>query len=502
LNICGTEDSEITDFNDECDSMFKYDFDNYGTFDIDKAKRLCSRSGTQSNKYKKLILFVFLLYVGMNQYGCLQDEGNGRRRPIYVGQNINHVLQFYLDTIINIEDETYKTHLSMQDIPTEVKETAFELIDEFHAIGKTYKLQVYNKMNYMIDKIKNVLNHGLYISIGLYFGDSKFYDAFYNYEKGSKRPALRSLDIKKEYNPHAMVIVDYCIDKGKDVFLIKNSWSKDWGINGTIQLKLSEILLLEPIFLWIEPTDFGEFTHNKSTECTFYSEDEIIHEDPILRELFDDFSIWYDINVGTKEINEQILRKIYKKYCSDELSDGELQDMIYVVVPGDSISKEDFLYFIIQPSLPLFKWYKLFDSIKINILERNRLEYIKWFEDKTREYHETNITKDVLTQLYKDYVSDVELDEGQIDTMIHEINKNENYIDEGIDEGSFLALMNGDIPSLEWYRLINRVKVDIKKNIQISVQQNMQTAGNKKRRTKRMKNRKKKKTTRQRKNKI
>jgi len=417
----------------------------------------------------------------MNHYGCLINEGNGKRRPTTRGQQTDEVLQFYLDTIINIGNETYKTHPSMLDIPIEVKETAFKLIDQFHAIGKTYKLQVYDKIYNVIDKIKNALNHGLYISIGLYLGDSEFYDAFHDYEKGSKRPALRSVDIKNENRAHAMVIVDYCIDKddGEEMFLVKNSWPKHWGIDGTIQLKTSEILLIDPQFRWLEPSDIGEFTHNKTDKCILHGEDEIIHEDYYLRKKYDVFTTWYNHMIGiNKNVTMKTLHKLYNLYVNVDLTEEEVNEMISLVSKGSTISKDKFITIISGNTTPSFKWMNFKSFLFSNINENKKRVYSEWYDSNigVDEY----ITADILHELYLFYIQD-DLTDKELDDMISDINQSDS-----ISKSEFVDLMLSyeRPPSYKWNKLINIIN-----SLCFTKNDVFQAAGNK-RRTKKTKRRK------------
>lgn len=475
LNICGTETSEITDLNDECDSMFSYDFDNYETFDIDKAKRACSRNGVPTDKYRKMILYVFLLYVGMNHYGCLINEGNGKRRPTTRGQYTDEVLQFYLDELINVKNESYKTHPSMQDIPREVKEQAFVMIEQFHALGKTYKLHVYSRgniaANNVINKIKNALNHGFYISIGVNLGDSEFRDAFHEYSKDAKRPALRSMDIKNEYHSHAMVIIYYCIDKNEEMFLLKNSWPKDWGIDGTIQMRKSEILLMDPEFRWLEPTDIKQFTRDKTDRCILQGEDEIIHEVFSLRKKYKDVSSWYDNNIGKNEtVNDRTLHKLYKQYVKTDLTNEEIEEMISNVTRDNFISKDDFVSTVIAESISSFKWFNFSRYLFYDIIEKKNSEYDKWYDNNIGidEY----ITADILHELYLFYIQD-DLTQPEVENMISDINQSDS-----ISKSEFVDLMLSyeRPPSYKWNKMINIINSLCFKKKDV-----LQAAGNKRR---------------------
>jgi hypothetical protein len=70
-------------------------------------------------------------------------------------------------------------------------------------------------------------------------------------------------NIKKYSNiTHAMTVINYYYttdknDKRTMMLIIKNSWGKDWGLNGTISYSLNDLLELQPYFAYIRPFDLN-----------------------------------------------------------------------------------------------------------------------------------------------------------------------------------------------------------------------------------------------------
>jgi hypothetical protein len=299
--------------------------------------------------------------IALNHFECLEDIGSGQRKILDEGRTILPSFRFYIDEILNNKTDSYKTKDYVEDIPQSLKEEAFQIIDEFHASPTEYKLRgtsYKNNDNILLSILQNVLNNNYYIAIGVFLGHNIFSNKFHAYNKDAKRPALKRFDLDthtdtdiEKDSSHAMTIIDYYTYQGDVLFLIKNSWGNDWGVNGTILLKWSELKKMHPHFAWLQPNDMSTKSIDGDREIRNYSpeNDEIIDE----TEPSEYRSNIYDILVGKEGDSEPVAlkwRRICSMFYNSSLTDEQCEDHIRIMLEQNNL-------FIYEYDVPLVTGY-------------------------------------------------------------------------------------------------------------------------------------------------
>ena len=225
-------------------------------------------------EYNNIMLFMYIVYVFIDKYGCKGNSDDVAMRYFvthFLNSNcviepknkIRHSLYCFIDSIMPFS----KT--KCDDFPPHFCEVAENLLKKFRqendrtdSIKKTkFLFQVTTE--YLIGnfyKIKDILDKGLYLTIGLYS------NVFERYIKHPDETITR--DFAKEIETgeqHSMTVVGYTENKEYEEiqgkysniysFIIKNSWGENWLDSGYILLPVHYLLQYNEITLyWIDPT--------------------------------------------------------------------------------------------------------------------------------------------------------------------------------------------------------------------------------------------------------
>jgi hypothetical protein len=81
------------------------------------------------------------------------------------------------------------------------------------------------------DQLKGAVSQVGPISIGVGAGN----DAWFHYTSG----IIDSIDICKPNLDHAVLLVGYGSENGRDYWIVKNTWGSDWGENGYVRILIS-----------------------------------------------------------------------------------------------------------------------------------------------------------------------------------------------------------------------------------------------------------------------
>jgi len=319
-NVLNIEDNE----NDECDVLYSRFMD----FNYEYAKETCIKNGN-SSAYKKILLYYFFYCLGNAIFSCELDVETKKKRLLHEsfkytdtgyqvepdpeektkkyrtsrGMSPRVVYSTFLEDVLN--NKNFANHKSVQNIydiglvwentRLEFETIVYPLISEF--IKQTRGNCLYKSI-YCInwdpiknrEELENLFSHGLYASIGVNLGDGEYIKKFDNYtpnpetEKLPKKPFAGFIKNYEE-GGHVMTIVAYYNIIGDEFLkelIVKNSWSKGWGNNGTIKIFSSELMGLGSLISWIEPADFKVLKQKKEIKTVDKESDEnldFIYED-------------------------------------------------------------------------------------------------------------------------------------------------------------------------------------------------------------------------------
>jgi len=229
-----------------CDDMYEYIKD----FDATYAKKKCS-----DNSYKKICLYVFFFRLGMLIFSC------GRTG---IGNTSNKFMDILKEPRTEIIEKLYEDEDEDEDESDNKRriiQIAMILVREFRKKIKEYrvKMPLLIPSNFRVTRqtseITRNLDKGLYVLLSINIGKGKYSEEFNEYKTNMKKPFAKYINHgATDYDGHAMVITGYSkIYKSKDIaFHVRNSWGKQWGNNGYIDILSSELPILNASFLAFE----------------------------------------------------------------------------------------------------------------------------------------------------------------------------------------------------------------------------------------------------------
>jgi hypothetical protein len=219
-------------------------------FDATYAKKKCS-----DNSYKKICLYVFFFRLGMLIFSC------GRTG---IGNTSNKFMDILKEPRTEIIEKLYEDEDEDEDESDNKRriiQIAMILVREFRKKIKEYRV----KMPLLIpsnfrgtrqtSEITRNLDKGLYVLLSINIGKGKYSEEFNEYKTNMKKPFAKYINRgATDYDGHAMVITGYSkIYKSKDIaFHVRNSWGKQWGNNGYVDILSSELPILNASFLAFE----------------------------------------------------------------------------------------------------------------------------------------------------------------------------------------------------------------------------------------------------------
>jgi hypothetical protein len=250
----------------ECDELYDntlYDPNDVAGILTDAEEKCKDKGEDKKNTYLKLLVTLFFTHMSMEYLGCLADYNDG---VTFRSNPFNYFL-----TILNGEtpivrhiSDFYKTRIGQQ-FNIESKPIILDLLKTVKHRSKflvvSFPMSKYD-ISSTEDKLKEVLNKGLYVSLNINYGIGEFKKFFFGYRDDEfMKPIAKTI---KEHSKitHTMTIINYYYttdknDKRTMMLIIKNSWGKDWGLNGTIHYSLNDLLELRPYFAYIQPSNLS-----------------------------------------------------------------------------------------------------------------------------------------------------------------------------------------------------------------------------------------------------
>jgi len=335
----------------ECNELYTH----INEFHYTIAKETC-----EPGAYEKLLLYFFLFCLGYSKFTCAINKETQQNEQSINGQSSERVLEFFTDNLLNNRDfrnnefvknigesglVSYSTNPDEDTTQKEFERVIYPLIDNFHRVTKKQKVKYsVNKIDMntpgILDTIKELLNHGLYIGIGISIGDGKYSDKFTEYKAdGRPRPIAKHIDMKGDLGGHAMHVIDYSNIENKPDILqltIRNSWGNDWGNNGKINMLSSELKQLTARFSYIRPSNLN-ILQQKADNHPIVPEDkntEDIYEFDELYEIKKEKVLELLRRFG--DINKKKFHDLYEILVGDNLYDDEINEVFNEINHNDS----------------------------------------------------------------------------------------------------------------------------------------------------------------------
>jgi len=546
-NVLNIEDNE----NDECDVLYSRFMD----FNYEYAKEKCIKNG-DSSSYKKILLYFFFYCLGNAIFSCELDVETKKKQLLHEsfkytdrvdvdpeektkkyrssrGMSAIIVYNTFLEDVLNNEnfmnhesvENIYKIGLVWESTRMEFETIVYPLISEF--IKQTNGNCIYKSIHCLnqddvIEKktkeekreeLENLFSHGLYASINVNLGDDEYIRKFSNYipdpETGQLpiKPYAGFIKNKKE-GGHGMTIVEYNNIKDNEMLkelIIKNSWGKEWGNNGTIKIFSSELIGGGSFITWIEPADFKVLKQTKEIKTVdkeprenldfIYEDFNYVYHTKILKllevifngeeidskkfkaffktltniniykdkinNIFKEINDNNDVNINAQklalfllfnfecvtyefdDLREAVLKKINEPNYEDSLNDIKTQYNLEL----ETTSIDDDYEFS-----PLFSDnYRIFIPYK----EEHALPFLRSLSDSNLK-----INKERLKKMYFNLVGD-DLFPDELEEIIHDVNG--NVADELLDVNKlnnlFKTFTNKSVMSVKLQKLRNAVIV-------------------------------------------
>ena len=246
----------------ECDEL--YDNTQYDPNDVARiltdAEEKCK---DKENAYLKLLVTLFFTHMSMEYLGCLADYNDN---VIFRSNPFNYFLTILngKTPIVRHISDFYKTRIGQQ-FNKESKSIILDLLKTVKHrskfMVKSFPMSKYN-ISSTENTLKDVLDKGLYVSLNINYGIGEFKKFFKGYRDDEfMKPIAKTIKEHSNIN-HSMTVINYYYTISKSgertmMLIIKNSWGKDWGLNGTIHYSLNDLLELRPYFAYIGPLDLS-----------------------------------------------------------------------------------------------------------------------------------------------------------------------------------------------------------------------------------------------------
>jgi hypothetical protein len=413
-------------------------YDDLNNIDIAVTKRKC-----KGNDYIKILLYYFLFSLGNAKFSCKIND-KGTIDIVEEGKGFYDVFKFFHDEIL--DNPSFRNNKNVQNLKRyglisketqqEFENILYPALDRFYVRNAGYKdLKYLIRGSYLngykyksgLDIIKETLDHGLYLYIGVVLGSGNYKQEFKRYKRRNgvlpPRPVAKYINYNKENKKrHAMTIVGYSVKKeDPNVILltIKNSWGVNWGVNGTIKIFASELRPLSAVILSILPSDTNVLTQ-RSEPLPFEDNertniiDEFTDEQRVIEKKYLSFFARFG------NINKKKFQSLYK-----ELSGGE----------DVNIKKTHAIFQEVNNSVSPDDWKTDFNIDVENLATRMAGLYPKHREDPTIDYILDRIKEEAKKYFYSEDLN--ETADELLDNLVNAVEQHDVVTSKSVLDSDF-----------------------------------------------------------------